>query len=339
IIILSTLSIRLYTADIFGAASVSTPTAGFPAPEQAFVLLSDLDSDKKSTGVYHTVTIESFTTGEAKGGILFPIEIDGIKKWVSAITVKEAPTAIKGVINTFLPKKLKYFDYSENFAAWKNVGAVDEWGNFTIKDLKLAEGQNVIAFKAESWTGNKYHQLLKIILNTIPMVPSELSPLPGTFTNNPRPTFKGKFAKAAYSEDPLENISLTAAKLLIGTEEVDVTSKVKTTIGGGTYDKHMWFEYTPDEPLPDGQYSLVVVANSNVGVSQAVIDITIDTVAPTVAMEPLKPYSPRAPTTIRWSASDEASPLQGLGDREWGIVMIVFIDDGVDFSRGKDLYI
>ena len=108
------------------------------------------------------------TEGDPKGGgILFPIEFDGQKKWVSAVTVKEAPTAVKGVINTFLPKKLKQFQYSENFAAWKNVGEVDRWGNFTLTGLNLAEGQNVIAFKAESWTGNKSNQHLKIILNTI----------------------------------------------------------------------------------------------------------------------------------------------------------------------------
>ena len=87
-------------------SSVNTSTAGFPAEEQAFELLTDLDSDKNPTGVYHTVTIEAFTEGNPSSAILFPIEVKGHKKWVSSITVKEAPTAVKSVINTFLPKKL-----------------------------------------------------------------------------------------------------------------------------------------------------------------------------------------------------------------------------------------
>jgi hypothetical protein len=218
------------------------------------------------------------TEGNPKGGgILFPIEFDGQKKWVSSVLVKEAPTAVKGVINTFLPKKLKAFQFSENFAAWKNVGPVDEWGNFTLSGLNLAEGQNVIAFDAESWTGNKSNQHLKIILNTIPFQPSNLKPLPGTHTNNNQPTFSGEFSQSVYSADAIKDIGLLSAVLRCGSIEADVKGKMRTRIEGGDYDKHLIFEFTPDEPLPDGEYTLIVVATSNVGISQAVIPVTIDT--------------------------------------------------------------
>lgn len=295
------------TKSNISAASVATTTASFNDYDQTFALLSNLDHKGDDLGVYHTVTIEAFSK-DGTDTQIFPIEVDGEKKWVSAVTVKEAPTAVKGVINTYLPQKMKQFQYSENFAAWKDVGEVDRWGNFTLKGLKLAEGQNVIAFRATTWTGIKSNQQLKIILNTIPMVPSELSPLPGTYTNDNTPTFSGKFAKAAYSEDPLEDISLKSVKLIMGTNEVDVTSQIGTTIGGETYNKHMFFEFTPDSPLSDGDYLLVVTANSNVGVSQAVMNVTVDTKAPTIAMDEIGPYSPRAPTTIKYTASDEASP-------------------------------
>ncbi|MFC1510780.1 FlgD immunoglobulin-like domain containing protein [Candidatus Margulisiibacteriota bacterium] len=290
------------------AMAVGSPTASFNDFDKAFRLLSNLDREGNVVETYHTVTIEAITEASSDSGMAFPIELDGKKVLASAVTVKEAPSAVKGVINTYLPQKLNQFQYSENFAAWKNVGEVDRWGNFTIKDLQLAEGQNVIAFRAETWTGNKSNQHLKIIVNSIPMVPSELSPLPGTYTNNPRPAFSGKFAKAAYSEDPLEEVSLQTAKLIMGELEIDVTGQINTRIEGGDYDKHMWFDFTPDDSLTDGDYTLVVVANSNVGISQAVMTITIDTQAPTIAMGEIKPYSPRAPTTIRYTASDEASP-------------------------------
>jgi len=295
------------TKSNISAASVATTTASFNDYDQTFALLSNLDHEGNDLGVYHTVTIEAFSK-DGTDTQIFPIDVDGEKKWVSAVTVKEAPTAVKGVINTYLPQKMKQFQYSENFAAWKDVGEVDRWGNFTLIGLKLAEGQNVIAFRATTWTGIKSNQHLKIILNTIPMVPSELSPLPGTYTNDNTPTFSGKFAKAAYSGDPLENVSLESVKLIMGTNEADVTSQVRTTIGGETYDKHMVFEFTPDSPLTDGDYSLVVTANSNVGISQAVMNVAVDTKAPTIAMDEIGPYSPRAPTTIKYTASDEASP-------------------------------
>ncbi|MFA4844227.1 MAG: FlgD immunoglobulin-like domain containing protein [Candidatus Margulisiibacteriota bacterium] len=234
---------------------------------------------------------------------------EGERKYITSMTLTKPPSRIAGKLNYLVPKLMKKFEYSFNFAAWKSIEGVNpETGEFVLENMPFAEGQNVIAIRAENAVGIKSSQLLKIILNTIPMVPSELSPLPGTFTKNNQPTFKGKFAKSSYSEDPLENVSLTTAKLMVGTEEVDVTGQVKTTVGGGTYDKHMLFEYTPTETLPDGQYSLMVVANSNVGVSQAVMDITIDTRAPTIAMVPIQPYSPRAPATIKFTSSDEASP-------------------------------
>jgi pimeloyl-ACP methyl ester carboxylesterase len=218
------------------ASSVNTPTSSYNNYDQAFVLLSDLDSNKEATGVYHTVTIEAVTEGNPKGGgILFPIEFDGQKKWVSAVTVKEAPTAVKGVINTFLPKKLKVFQYSENFAAWRPIENVNpESGEFVLEDLPFAEGQNVIAVRSENAVGIKSNQLLKIILNTIPMVASNLLPLPGTYTNNNQPTWSGEFAKAAYAEGAVEDIAIQRAirRDPDGTE-VDVTGQVAVEISGG----------------------------------------------------------------------------------------------------------
>ncbi|MFC1496786.1 esterase/lipase family protein, partial [Candidatus Margulisiibacteriota bacterium] len=131
--------------------SLSTPTASFNDYDQPFVLLSNLDPKGNQTSDYHTVSIEAYTEGAPDPTTSWPLEIDGKKKWVTSVTVKEPPTAIKAVIDTFLPLKLKEFKYSDNFAAWENIPKVDRWGNFVIKDLKLAEGQNMIAFKATSF--------------------------------------------------------------------------------------------------------------------------------------------------------------------------------------------
>ena len=283
----------------FAEVDISKPTAGFTAPEQAFALLSNKNKDGSDAGAYHTITIEAITESNnhlQSAPIYFngPPSPDGLrrtseKKWISGVTVKEAPTAIKGVINTFLPKKLKSFEYSENFAAWKPVGTVDEWGNFTLSGLNMAEGQNVIAFRAESWIGNKMNQILNFTINTIPMLPSDFAPAPNSYTNNNMPIIKVQFSKSAYSNSPLENISISIAKLIFqdGMEkDVSNNPNFKFTISGGQYDRKGLAEYVPDAPLPDGKYTMLIVANSNVGMAQALWPFTIDTTPPVVKFMP-----------------------------------------------------
>ena len=285
------------------ASVVSSSTAGYAAPEQAFDLLTDLDLEGKPTGVYQSVTIEAFTNGDPKRGFFFPVTVDGQNRWVSAVTVKKAPSAIKGVAKTFLPKKMKYFEYSENFAAWKPIANVDEWGNFTIKDLKLAEGQNVIAFKAETWTGLKTNQQLKIVLNTIPMQPSQFKPLPEFYVSIGNPEISVEFNKSEYSGS-FEAESINIKKVLL--DGVDVPFEIERTME--TYHPKTKVSLKPSQPLSDGEHQVMVVAESNVGVAQAAWSFYVDTSAPSVAIEPLQPYSPRAPVTIRYAVSDEVSP-------------------------------
>ncbi|MFA6198713.1 MAG: FlgD immunoglobulin-like domain containing protein [Patescibacteria group bacterium] len=285
------------------ASVVSSSTAGYTAPEQAFDFFTDLDLEGKPTGVYQSVTIEAFTDGDPKRGFYFPIAIDGQARWVSAVTVKKAPSAIKGVAKTFLPKKMKYFEYSENFAAWKPIANVDEWGNFTVKDLKLAEGQNIIAFKAETWTGLKTNQQLKIVLNTIPMQPSQFKPLPEFYVSTVNPEISVEFNKSEYSGS-FEAESINIKKTLL--DGADVPFEVERTME--TYHPKTKVSLKPSQPLSDGEHQVMVVAESNVGVAQAAWSFYVDTRAPSVAIEPLPSYSPRAPATIRYTASDEVSP-------------------------------
>ena len=285
------------------ASIVSSSTAGYTAPEQAFDLFTDLDLEGKPTGVYQSVTIEAFTDGDPKRGFFFPVTVDGQARWVSAVTVKKAPSAIKGVAKTFLPKKMKYFEYSENFAAWKTISNVDEWGNFTIKELKLAEGQNVIAFKAETWTGLKTNQQLKIVLNTIPMQPSQFKPLSEFYVSTVNPEISVEFNKSEYSGS-FEAESINIKKVLL--DGVDVPFEIERTME--TYHPKIKVSLKPSQPLSDGEHQVMVVAESNVGVAQAAWSFYVDTSAPSVAIEPLQPYSPRAPATIRYAVSDEVSP-------------------------------
>jgi len=281
--------------------------------ERDFRLLTDFSSSEgKRTGDFREVKVEAFNENRDGTNSGASIVINGKRREVGNITVKEPPNRIEGVLRDFMPKKMQYFQYSENFAAWKDVNVLNDYGHFAIDGLNLAEGQNVIAFKAKNKVGYTSNQHLMITVNTIPLLPSQFEPAPNSYTNNNKPKFKVIFSKSAYSASSLENISITSVKLIKpdGTE-IDITGdpNLKVTISGGTYDKHALVEYTPDQPLDDGQYTILVVANSNVGMSQAMWTVNIDTRAPSIAILPLQPYSPRAPTTIKYTASDEAASI------------------------------
>jgi len=280
------------------ALSVGTSTSSFPAPSQTFTLLSNKNKDGSDAGAYHTITIEAISESNnhlQSAPIYFngPPLPDGLrrtseKKWISGVTVKEAPTAIKGVINTFLPKKIKSFEYSENFAAWKPTGSVDEWGNFTVKDLNFAEGQNVIAFRAESWIGNKMNQILNITLNTIPCLPSKFYPAPNSYTNNPKQKVGAEFTKSKYAEK--------SAGFRVLTCEIDgISVPYAITTGESTYTEWCKIETEPAEPLADGEHRVLIRVQTEVGISQALWAYTVDTTPPSIIIQPITPVSFRKP--------------------------------------------
>jgi flagellar hook assembly protein FlgD len=261
---------------------------------------------------FQTLNVKSITEKRNTSSLFnmpIPMTLDGQRMYVENMTITKPPKRVCGKLNYLVPSLMRKFEYSFNFAAWQPITGVDpDSGEFVLEDLPFAEGQNVLAIRAENAVGIKSHQLLTIILNTIPLLPSEFAPAPNSYTNNNQPTFRVKFAKSAYSSSPLEHINISTAKLIKPNgDEIDISGDLRSITGGETYDRNIAVEYTPTTPLDDGEYKIVVVANSNVGVSQALWTVTIDTRAPSIAMEPLRPYSPRAPTTIRYSVSDEAA--------------------------------
>ncbi|OGC13706.1 hypothetical protein A3D23_03210 [candidate division WOR-1 bacterium RIFCSPHIGHO2_02_FULL_53_26] len=288
------------------ASTVSNSAEGYTPPEQTFVLLSNLDNNGNTMEAYHTVTIEAFVEGGPDQNQLFPIEVNGQKKWVSSVTVKELPTAFKGVIDTFLPKKLHRFNYSENFAAWRPIGEVDEWGNFTIKDLHFAEGSNVLAFDAESWIGNSVNKQFRVTANTIPQFVKGNVPELGASTNNVFQTISVEANKASYSADPSERIVVTSFLV----DGIERTAEANVVSSQDTYAARARAQWTPTEPLSPGTHEVLVKFQSNVGVSQAIWSFNVDTISPAVSIGTLEAFAPRAPgknLNIKYSTSDNLS--------------------------------
>ncbi|MBI5699339.1 Ig-like domain repeat protein [Candidatus Saganbacteria bacterium] len=298
----------LFDSPLIGATSTSSINS------QPFILSTNVTSEGgaiKALSVNREIKIEKMTEGTnpTKPGAL--IEINGQGKNIEAFTVKEPPTRIEGVLRDFMPKKMQYFQYSENFAAWKDINILDEYGHFIVDGLNLAEGQNVIAFKAKNKVGYTSNQYLTITVNTIPLLPSQFQPAPNSYTKNNQPVWEVVLAKSAYSSSPLENIRVNRVILRnnITGEEWDITAEVEIEESGGPYDKRIKIRWKSKNPLPDGQYTMLAVVDSNVGTTQAMWGATIDTQSPIVAIDPIKPYSPRAPTVIRYTASDPSTSL------------------------------
>lgn len=259
-----------------------------------------------------------------------------VEKYTSSMLVKAPVTQISGVIHDFKPLMLQSFQISENFAAWQefhpntcsthtdpqgfkyiDVDAnkfhlhMDEWGKYTISGLNFAEGQNLIGFKLTNRAKYSSNQVLKVIQNTIPMQASKYQPESNFMTNNVYQPISVEFNKSTYYEDE-------AGKIQIVSFEVDGTPMLSnaniTSEIDGAYHPYARVNYTPKTPLSDGEHAIVVSAKSDVGVSQAIWAFFVDTQPPTISIEALSPFSPRAPGTgeannisIRYTTTDNLS--------------------------------
>ncbi len=256
-----------------------------------------------------------------------------VEKYTSDMLVKVPVTQISGVIHDFKPLMLSSFQISENFAAWQDfkpsscstqtdsngfkyidVDAnkfhlhMDEWGRYTISGLNFAEGQNLIAFKLCNRAQYSSNQVCKVIQNTIPMQASQYLPEANYMTNNPYQPIGVEFNKSTYYEDAAGMVQITSFEVdnLDCMADANITSEID-----GAYHPYASVNYTPKTPLSDGEHAIVVDARSDVGVSQAIWSFFVDTQPPTISIEALQPYSPRAPNTqpisIRYTTADNLS--------------------------------
>lgn len=214
-----------------------------------------------------------------------PMTLDGDRKYVISMTMTQPPQRIAGKLNYLIPKLMKSFEYSFNFAAWKPIQNVNpETGEFVLEGLPFAEGQNLIAVRSENAVGIKSHQLLKIVLNSIPCLPSQYQPEAGSYTNKTKPKIGVEFRKAKF-------VGKTAGFQVISCQ-LD-GADISPTLTEGSDDYTEWFkvEYTPPEPLPDGEHQVAVKIQSEVGISQALWPFVVDTVPPSITIQPMRPVS------------------------------------------------
>jgi pimeloyl-ACP methyl ester carboxylesterase len=219
-----------------------------------------------------------------------------VEKYTSSMLVKVPVTQISGVIHDFKPLMLESFQISENFAAWQEFAPntraqktddkgfkyiecdvikfhlkLDEWGRYTISGLNFAEGQNLIAFKLRNRAKYSSNQVCKVIQNTIPMQPSKFMPEQNYMTNNVYQKVGIEFNKSTYYEDAIGYINILS--FMVDGQELSSEASISSVLLN-PYHPVASVEYIPKEPLSDGEHSIVVNAKSDVGVSQAMLEIS-----------------------------------------------------------------
>lgn len=256
-----------------------------------------------------------------------------VEKYTSSMLVKVPVTQISGVIHDFKPLMLESFQISENFAAWQDFKPntvtqhtgpngfkyiettvnkftlhMDEWGRYTISGLNFAEGQNLIAFKLRNRAQYSSNQVCKVIQNTIPMQASKFQPESNFMTNNVYQPIGVEFNKSTYYEDAIGHIDIMS--MLLDGQEISQEANIVSTLVD-PYHPVATVEYIPKSPLQDGLHNILVQAKSDVGVSQAIWSFFVDTQPPSITIEALPPYSPRAPNaqpiSIRYKTADNLS--------------------------------
>lgn len=150
------------------ATSVKSFSAGVPIPTgYESIKIKSIEENRKAIG----------TTS-----LPIPMTLDGQRMYATSLTVTKPPRRIAGKLNYLIPALMKNFEYSFNYAAWKPITKVNpETGEFILEDMPFAEGQNVLAVRAENAVGIKSNQILTITVNTIPLLPSGFSPRPQQF--------------------------------------------------------------------------------------------------------------------------------------------------------------
>jgi len=301
---------------------------------------------------YESLKIKTIKENRAYKGnqnMTIPITIDGDRKYVNEMVFTKPPLRIEGKLNYLIPARMKQFQYSFNFAAWKDIKNVDsKTGEFVLDKLPFAEGQNVLAIRAINAVDVQSHQICKFIVNTIPMVISEMKPEPNSYTNDNKTIISGEFNKSVYSTNKKvgEGIpDITSAELYkdakLYKNLLNDSNFKEQNIKVSDYKTVAKFTYSPSTPLPDGEYKIIVKSKSSVGTSQGVWSFWVDTKPPTLTIAPPEALSANKSLTIKYKVSDNlAVQLKdiscGLFDSKDNLITRIATADSV--SKGEHFF-
>ena len=240
----------------------------------------------------------------------------------SVMTLSDDEIMIRGVVKELLPHQLQTFEYSNNFSGWDSLKTtLKPDGRFELGPIPLAEGHNVIAFRAKNRAGYTSNQILKILKTGITLQPvlDEVFPVEGSVTRNPRPRIALVYQNMKYTDlaegvarrdvpgDPINTTAgnkIVADSLMIakavGSESVTGAMVTPELINLATQTQvlrnklnRLEVSYLPTRNLDDGVYQVTVKAHDAYNTSSFIrYTFSVDQTPPTVSILPIVPLNP-----------------------------------------------
>ncbi|NBV83312.1 hypothetical protein EBR57_04235, partial [bacterium] len=209
---------------------------------------------------------------------------------LTVMAMKGESVVLRGTLMDFTPRHPQtVLEYSNNFSGWSPVSVLNDYGQFELGPIPLAEGQNVIALRAKNRAGYSGNQILKILKTGITLQPvlDEVFPVEGSVTRNPRPRIALVYQNMKYTDlaegvarrdvpgDPINTTAgnkIVADSLMIakavGSESVTGAMVTPELINLATQTQvlrnklnRLEVSYLPTRNLDDGVYQVTVKAH------------------------------------------------------------------------------
>ncbi|MFC1517942.1 Ig-like domain repeat protein [Candidatus Margulisiibacteriota bacterium] len=200
----------------------------------------------------YTVPVDYPMAGKIVTPQVYPVSLSTKAPWIK----------LRGRLQDFIPTLAQEFQYSLNFGNFKDITVEDDWGMFNLPPIILAEGQNIIAFRATNKLGRKTQQILRIIRSSTPLLPSEMHPVyESTVSQDPvQISFKlsdTKFLPEDTAGNIIELVDLKIDGMDIPIDSLDLRKEVTT------YNYNLYVNY--DLALAEGEHQLMFNAKDIYG--------------------------------------------------------------------------
>ncbi|MDR1453829.1 MAG: alpha/beta fold hydrolase [Candidatus Margulisbacteria bacterium] len=224
-----------------------------------------------------------------------------------AYNVKAPQVRLSAELYDLAPHLAK-LEYSFNFAPY-TTAPVDKWGAVTLPDFSVAEGQNIIAFRAVNRLGQTTEQFLRIIRSSTPLLASEIFPEPFAAVNTGNLTLSLVLYNAQFITDNLGVSSID--ELIVDGEKLSPGQYALSRGANQTYRNYL--KLTAPLTLGEGRHTLSLQAHDAYGHHNSTNwFFTVDALPPEINIEELWPVSIGQLLTVNYFISDNFTVLSDL---------------------------
>ncbi|MDR2429003.1 MAG: hypothetical protein LBD62_04280, partial [Candidatus Margulisbacteria bacterium] len=224
-----------------------------------------------------------------------------------AYNVKAPQVRLSAELYDLAPHLAK-LEYSFNFAPY-TAAPVDKWGAVTLPDFSVAEGQNIIAFRAVNRVGRTAEQFLRIIRSSTPLLASEIFPEPFAAVNTGNLTLGLILYNAQFVTDNLGVSSID--ELIVDGEKLNPGQY--TLSRGSNHAYRNYLKLSAPLTLGEGRHTVSLQARDVYGHHNSTNwFFTVDASPPEIYIEELWPVSIGQMLTVNYVISDNFTVLNDL---------------------------